>query len=248
MIDWKAFWNDSPQVRDPDLGKQVGRTFQQVSYSEGQLDLVVSRLLTLVDASADKILLDLACGNGMVTSRLASHVRRITAVDFSRPLIEVARTRCACSNVDYIVGDAVALEGVHDRYDCVVISAAFQFFDTRQARNMLQGLAGVVADRGRIVLGDVADGDRIWKFYRGAGGRVRYVFDLVRQRPIIGHWWRSAALRRIAREAGWTTAIHYQPTDLPNHYFRYDAVLRRLIPEASASERDRETRERTTRR
>jgi ubiquinone/menaquinone biosynthesis C-methylase UbiE len=246
-MDWKAFWNDSPQVHDPDLGRQVGRTFQQVSYSEGQLDFVAARLLTLVDASADKTLLDLACGNGLVTSRLASQVRRITGVDFSCPLIEIARTRCARSNVDYVVGDAVALEGVRGRYDCVVISAAFQFFDTRQARKLLQGLAGVVADRGRVVLGDVADGDRIWKFYRGVGGRVRYVLDLIRRRPIIGHWWRPDALRRIAREAGWTTSIHYQPADLPNHYFRYDAVLERVIPEASASERDRENPERTIR-
>jgi hypothetical protein len=66
-------------------------------------------------------------------------------------------------------------------------------------------------------------------------GRWRYGVDALRRRPIIGHWWRPSALTRIAREVGWDVSIHYQPADLPNSYFRYDAVL--TAPDAGTTTR-----------
>jgi ubiquinone/menaquinone biosynthesis C-methylase UbiE len=224
-MEWKAFWNESPQVRDADFCRQVGRTFDQVSYSDREIQLLVDRLLWCLKPSRDKTLLDLACGNGLITGGLAVHFKHITAVDFSHPLIGVARNHFARDNVDYIVGDAITLDGIAGPYDCVLVSAAFQFFDRDQAKRLFQRLRRVLAASGRVVLGDVADGDRMWNFYRGFRGRSRYALDLVRRTPIIGHWWTSSALRRLANETGWTLSIHYQTTDFPNHYFRYDAVL-----------------------
>jgi SAM-dependent methyltransferase len=146
-------------------------------------------------------------------------------MDFSRPLIEVARRHFAAENIDYLIGDAIELEGVHDRYDAVLVSAAWQHFSPAQAIALFRRLHRILKPGGRLVLGDVADGDRKWNFYRGMSGRARYVWGAIRRRPIIGYWWAPAALHRIAIAEGWTLAIHYQSEDSPNHYFRYDAVL-----------------------
>jgi ubiquinone/menaquinone biosynthesis C-methylase UbiE len=161
----------------------------------------------------------------MITSRLATHFRHVTAVDFSEPLIAAARRSFARPNVEYVLGDATELAFLHERYDRVLLHFSLQYFERDQARHMFRQLHTVLADRGRMVLGDVADGDRRWHFYRGMRGRARYAFDRLRDRPIIGHWWRPADLLTIADELGWTLAVHYQTPALPNHYFRYDAVL-----------------------
>jgi len=227
-MNWRSFWNDSAQVTDADFCRQVGRTFNRVPYSEQQIDVLVARLLELLEAAPDKKLLDLACGNGLVTSRLAPHFREVTAVDFSARLINSAKNHFAQENVTYVIGDAADLDGIVGSYECVLMSAALQFFDMGQARRLLRKLASIVAADGRIVLGDVADRDRLWNFYRGYAGRVRYAIELVTRKPIIGHWWRPSALRGLAREEGWTASIRYQDAACPNHYFRYDAVLERL--------------------
>ena len=226
-MDWRSFWNDSAQVSDGDFCRQVGRTFNGIAYSDEQIDVLVERLLDLLDPAADKRLLDLACGNGLVTSRLAPHFHDVTAIDFSKPLIETAKRHFALANVNYVVADAVELDGIDGSFDFALVSAALRFFDPRSARRLLRQLGRVVAADGRIVFGDVADRDRLWNFYRGYAGKLRFAAEVVTRRPVIGHWWGPAALRQLAGEEGWTTSIRYQGPACPNHYFRYDAVLER---------------------
>lgn len=223
-MDWKEYWN-RPGISALDAFKQVGRTFQQKNYSETTVEILVNRLATLLRPSPDQALLELACGNGMITSRLAPLFQRVTAVDFSQELLAVARNQFAGHNIEYVYADATDLAFVQDHYDSVLVNFAFQYFTPHQARQTFKQLKRVVKPHGRIVLGDVADGDRMWKFYRGFRGRSRYAFDQVRRRPIIGHWWTPAALSEIADEMGWELSIFYQPRGLPNYYFRYDAVL-----------------------
>ena len=50
--------------------------------------------------------------------------------------------------------------------------------------------------------------------------------DLTRDKPIIGQWWRPADLLTLADAHNLSLTVHYQDRQSPNHYFRYDAVLR----------------------
>jgi cyclopropane fatty-acyl-phospholipid synthase-like methyltransferase len=224
-MQWKAFWNDSAQVTDGDPCRQVGRTFQRAAFSESDIQHAVDRILSFLDASTDKTLLDLACGNGLITSRLAPHFKAITAVDFSKPLIDTAMRHFAPSNVEYVNEDVLDFDTARGPYDRVLVSAALQHFGPANGRRLFGQLKRLVKPGGRVVLADVADGDRVWNFYRGVGGRLRYALGIVRRRPIIGYWWKASALRHLADELGWTLSIECQTPDLPNHYFRYDAVI-----------------------
>ncbi len=224
-MDWKAFWNDNPQVRQEDFCRQVGRTFRGVGYSEEQLGLVVANLRSLLEPAHGQSLLDLACGNGLITSRLAPFFARITAADFSAPLIEAAREHFARPNVEYLVEDATELRSVNGRYDRILVSAALQHFSPLQAERMLRRLAGLLAPGGRVVLSDVPDRERIWNFYRGVRGRMRYALHTLLHKPVIGQWWSPAALRKLGKDAGFSATIRYQEPTLLNHYFRYDVVL-----------------------
>jgi SAM-dependent methyltransferase len=225
-MDWKRHWNHHPSVLAADPSRQVARTFARQPYSEPVIAYLVSRLVDLLaPPGSDSSLLDLACGNGMITSRLARNFEHVTGVDFSEPLIETARTWFPAPNVEYLLGDVCDLGAIHRTYDRVLLNFSLQYFDRVQAGRMFQRLATLVNPGARIVLGDVADGDRRWNFYRGIRGRARYAFDALRDRPIIGHWWRPADLLLIAERFGWTLTLHYQDQRLPNHYFRFDATL-----------------------
>jgi ubiquinone/menaquinone biosynthesis C-methylase UbiE len=224
-MDWRTYWNESEFVKHHDPYQQIGRTFGKKPYSDKQVTIIVDRILHFLQASPDKRLLELACGNGMLTSRLAPHFDSITAIDFSKPLIETARKDFARENVEYIVGDAIDVEGASGQYDCVLIYFAFQYFTPDQTTTMFANLVRFLRTPGRILLGEVADGDRVWNFYRGPRGRARYIFDLLRQKPIIGHWWKPTDLLVLASDNEMDLAIFYQNSELPNYYFRYDALL-----------------------
>ena len=231
-MDWKTFWNNNPQVRADDLCRQVGRTFRGIGYSDDQLDTLVSRLRRLLAASPAESLLDLGCGNGLITSRLAPFFRHVTAVDFSRPLIDVAKKEHASPNVTYVLGDALAIGRPDAPFDRVLVSAAIQHFSPAEVRRLFDQLEQQTRPGARIVLGDVPDADQLWRFYRGLKGRLRYFWGEIRRRPVIGSWLSPTALHALAADMRWALSIHYQPPDCPNHYFRYDAVLE--IPEVAA--------------
>jgi len=222
-MDWKAYWNS---IEESDFFRQVGRTHRQQPYSEQQVALIVDRICTHLKADRQKRLLDLCCGNGLFTKRLSPHFGHITALDFSERLIEVAKREFAADNVDYHVGDATELGNVQGQYDCVLVNGALQYFDHHKARLMFSSLTTLSgASATRIYLGEVADRDRRWNFYRGLLGRFRYYQGVLLDRPIIGHWWSPADLLTLAQDAQMELSIFYQSTDLPNYYFRYDALL-----------------------
>lgn len=65
--------------------------------------------------------LELACGTGLFTRRLAPHAESVTAVDASPEVIAINRSRVAASNVRYVEADLFAWRP-QARYDCVFMS------------------------------------------------------------------------------------------------------------------------------
>ena len=65
------------------------------------LALEAPRLRAAIGTVHDRALLDLGCGTGRHASWLASQGARVTAVDFSDGMLDVARQRCRGLRVDF---------------------------------------------------------------------------------------------------------------------------------------------------
>ena len=68
--------------------------------------------------------LELACGSGQLSFRLAGRVRLWEATDFSENMIVEARKKPRSSRLHFSVQDATALLYAPDSFDAVVISNA----------------------------------------------------------------------------------------------------------------------------
>jgi ubiquinone/menaquinone biosynthesis C-methylase UbiE len=83
------------------------------------------RMLTLAGEVSGRRVLDLGCGEGAYSRALAGRGARVTGIDGSARLIEVARTRAAAAGlaIDYLSANASALDGVpSDSFDLIVAS------------------------------------------------------------------------------------------------------------------------------
>jgi ubiquinone/menaquinone biosynthesis C-methylase UbiE len=133
-----AAWYDERQGDDGDLWHRT------------LIDPALFRVLGPVDGEA---ILDLACGNGYISRRLAREGSRVTAVDLSAPMIERARQREERQplGITYHLGDAARLDMLSDAsFDTVVCNMALM--DIPDAQAAVNEAARVLRPHGRFVV------------------------------------------------------------------------------------------------
>jgi SAM-dependent methyltransferase len=93
-----------------------------VAYATGfsrAADMVVPHLVTAVQAGRDTEALDLCCGHGNVSAGLLAAKARVTGLDFSAAMLELARA--AVPGARFVEGDAMQLVFADASFDAVTI-------------------------------------------------------------------------------------------------------------------------------
>ena len=122
------------------------------SKPERQSDLgaMEDRLLPLVD---NRKVLELACGTGYWTRRIAAVAQSVLATDGSQKLAESARDSCASGSVTARALDAFNLPKFAD-IDCVVAGFFYSHVERQQQAAFLRGISQSVSPGCRIILFD----------------------------------------------------------------------------------------------
>ena len=100
--------------------------------------------LAWLDPSPGERLLDLGCGDGLLTLKLVEAGAKVVGVDASADMVAKAKER----GVDARLGDAAALTFEHE-FDAVFSNAALHWVP--EAQNVLQGVARALKPGGRFV-------------------------------------------------------------------------------------------------
>jgi SAM-dependent methyltransferase len=154
--------------------------------------------------------LELACGTGLWTARLAPHAERLTAVDASPEVLELARAKVPAQNVEFVQADLFAWQP-DERFDVCF----FAFWLSHVPDELLAEFLGTVRDAlapgGRVLLIDSARSPR-------ASARDHDLAEpgeqLARRRladgseyTIVKHWFEAAALQDRLESLGWRARI-----------------------------------------
>src|SRR5579859_4090802 len=102
---WKEHFNENAAKFGSSLLKMVDMTLNGEEVDASQIDLRVKAITQNLSLNKNDVLLDICCGNGLLTDKLAASVARIYGVDFAEGLIEVAKSKNRHANVSYEVGD-----------------------------------------------------------------------------------------------------------------------------------------------
>lgn len=151
-------------------------------------------VLGLSGASAEDVVLDVACGTGALTLDLAKVVRRVTGLDLTPAMLDQARTLQAetgATNVEWVQADALPLPFADGAFTLTVTRASFHHIDDPAA--ILAEMRRVTASGGRVVVSDLTP----------APGKGATFDEMERLRdPSHVHALPTETLRAIGRAAG----------------------------------------------
>ena len=119
--------------------------------SDGDVELIWSALWL----QAGVPILDLACGHGRISNRLARRGARVTGLDLTPMFLDLARAEAVAGGLDveYVQGDMRSLPFEDARFDAVVNwFTAFGYFGDDQDRLVLREARRVLRPGGALLL------------------------------------------------------------------------------------------------
>ena len=229
---WSEYWANyrrSAVDSEDDLFVQVGKTVDSRPIPQATFDGMIERIVQQLHLDGSDSLLDLCCGNGLVTFELARFVGEVTAIDFAVHLIESAKTRKAAPNIEYRVGDACAvMAGPGVRVPTkILMNDALAYFDPDSLARLLDELKRMVGPAGfHFLLTGIPNEELKWNFYDTPERRERHLRNEGTERDVndgLGRWWRAAELEALCRDRGLQVRTENQPAEISR--YRMDALI-----------------------
>ena len=130
----------------------AGTAWHYARYRPGYPSVFFTDLVARFQLDGTGRLLDLGCGTGQLTLRLAEHVAASIGVDPEPEMLNEAARRAQAAgvgNVSWAQGSSADLPGELGRFDLVTMGRSFHWMDREQ---FLTALDGMVNDNGGLVI------------------------------------------------------------------------------------------------
>lgn len=139
--------------------RQAGTFASSAAITDDQL---TRRFSEAVGANGEGIILDVACGPGIVTAALAEKAREVVALDLTPEMLSQARQRCSkagLENVTFREGSATDLPFAESSFDGVVTRLSIHHFE--EPRRALDEMFRVLRPDGTLVVADVVSSENV---------------------------------------------------------------------------------------
>lgn len=230
-MNWKNFWQDYPvRTEDLDLFQQVGKTINGVAIAPQQFAELLNDILKNLKLKETEYLLDLCCGNGLITKCLSQHVHKASGVDYSAPLIESANKNNAADNIEYLLSDIKNIlyyeNSFEHKFDKVLCYEALAFFNEDELHKLLDDLKNLISPDATILIASVLDQSCKFNFYNTFTRKLMYLLNRIKGTdPGLGKWWNMNNIKKIAEASGYNCKIVNQNNILHTAHYRKDIVL-----------------------
>lgn len=225
---WEQYWNNAGVLHSPLLQVQVGRTVSGKPISEEVWASTVAYVLDILHIDARSRILELCCGNGLLTLPVAQKADRVVAVDISSALIETLKIQMRNEHIQNIVpicGDALQVDFEQNQFTHVFMYFALQHFSEREALLIFEKAYDCLDDGGQFFLGDIPDVNRKWQFVSTIEYEHMYFDSLKSDTPSIGSWFDPVFLEKLAAYTGFRSAAAFrQPENQINSRYRFDFI------------------------
>lgn len=232
---WRHFWNgyrnEAAQSED-DLFIQVGKTIARQPIARETFHAMVQRIILSLQIGPDDHVLDLCCGNGLVSFELASCARHVSGVDFAEHLISAAQAFKSRPNIRYRVGDVTSpltdwIDSQADMPNKLLMNDALAYFEPDTLAVIMTNVSNALKGGAfRMLLTGIPNEALKWSFYDTPERKLRYEANLQagdRTNDGLGRWWAASEIEEIATALGLCVRVEDQPSDISN--YRMDALI-----------------------
>lgn len=234
---WLAFWDNYRNVEarsEHDLFLQVGKTISQQPIPRDMFASMLTSIVEHLELKHGDHLLDLCCGNGLVSFELAQIAGRVTAVDFARHLIEAAQRLKSLPNIEYRVGDVTAPlsslvrdEAIEAMPSKFLMNDALAYFDPQALGTILDNVTDALGSRPfRFLLTGIPSHALKWNFYDTPERRARHAENNRRPENTndgMGRWWHRGEIKQACDQRGFHVLMANQKEAISN--YRMDAMI-----------------------
>lgn len=231
-MNWKLFWQNYRIIditNENDLKYQVGKTIEGKVITDEQFDADVQEIIDHFELCNNDVLLDLCCGNGIVTKKLSEKVNKVIGIDFSEVFISNAKIHSSSKNIHYFLIDVLdksQLENILENYNFtkILLNDCLAYFDPNSLKVVLQSLSRFNVD---ILLMSILDKNKKWKFYNTPKRKWIYLKErfLGKNKSGLGYWWNTVQIQRIAHQSGYACNIFYHNSTNHTAHYRFNAKL-----------------------
>ncbi len=230
MTDWYQHYKAHPKTfGEREFFKQVGKTFKGLDITKEQFQLILSAIYTNLRLERDDVLLDLCCGNGIITKELSKICGTIIGVDYSESLIEIAKKYNNLENITYLEMSAFDLDkyfiNIEKPFTKVLMYEALQHFQKKDVLRLIKSIEAISSVDIVIYFGSIPDLKRKWNFYNTPKRKFLYSLRRIYGKELIGTWWDSDYIRKICTQNGLVCNIISQHKDLYTSHYRFDAII-----------------------
>jgi SAM-dependent methyltransferase len=233
QVNWFEYWNSYRKcdvVSDDSLFYQVGKTINSIPIDKSVFKLMIERICVGLKLCPTDSLLDLCCGNGLLTFELAQIVSGVTGVDFSNHLIETARKYKACNNIKYVACDILAepFEYIAPNFipNKIVMNAALAYFSPSHLFLLLSNFIALTNNNFSAYFTDVPIEKYHPKFYNTPERLRRYESNKASGRGDndgLGRWWTEIEINEVVERLNLSVHFFDQPEILSN--YRMDILI-----------------------
>lgn len=231
-MDWKKHFNQhSILFEETEFLKQVQKTVSGQPITPAQFEAQIVDIRKALDIGSDDLVLDLCCGNGVITAEISKACSYIVGIDFSEPLINIAGKYNNPDNVSYFcmsILDNNVTKLVNKPFTKIFMYEALQHFDESDLKRILELILQIPSSNPVILIGGIPDIDKLWEFYDTEERREEYRRRKRQNQEAIGTWWNRNYIKEVCLQNGFECEFLSQNQILHSARYRFDVRLNKL--------------------